>query len=696
MRSFVYNAVETNEKGMEMKREKWIDNAKGLAMLLVILGHVSSQLTGPWNFQFVYGIHLTVFFVLSGYTLKKKTIDRDFLNERFSRLMVPYFYTCFVVMSMDVINSWVLKNDLSISHITKLVAKDLLRSFFASGSIKTFGAIDIETRIGAVWFLPALFFAILIFQYLLSKTEDDKLLGLLTAIIALAGFMCAKFLWLPFSVQSGMLASFFLWIGYEVRKHRLLERIRWQHYLIAQMILLFGIYHGYCGISFAKANLNDLFLSVPVSLSGCLLVYLISKADRKGVVLAYVGRISLTVLCTHLFGLETLSDYFILLLQKTTLAGNTMVWAYIAMHVVFAILAAAAIEGIKKPFTELMLKSATHFAEREGTKRDLVIDIAKGIFILSMIFGHYAIDSKLRSIIFSCHMMAFVVFSGYFYRKGASFSDTLKKVTKTFLLPYMAYVVARILLEHERWNASYFNETIIRHLLGMSYSQNILTNVSSVGPVYFILMLFVIRLIYVVLDRKTKDPLHLTVAVLCVSIVGLTLGKMGWWLPWSIDVACYTLVFYHIGMLLHKHELLQLARNWSVSYFILAPVWAFMIYRGSMEIAVRDYGDYGVVILGAVSGIIVVYLFSAYLAEKLPPVAGILDVAGRNTMYILIVHGLLRPQIHSLVQLRFSSDGMAFVICSMILQALIGVAIGESISWMKRSFKKRSIAERVS
>ena len=87
MRSFVYNAVETNEKGMEMKREKWIDNAKGLAMLLVILGHVSSQLTGPWNFQFVYGIHLTVFFVLCGYTLKKKTIDRDFLNERFSRLI---------------------------------------------------------------------------------------------------------------------------------------------------------------------------------------------------------------------------------------------------------------------------------------------------------------------------------------------------------------------------------------------------------------------------------------------------------------------------------------------------------------------------------------------------------------------------------------------------------------------------------
>ena len=70
-----------------MKREKWIDNAKGIAMLLVIIGHVSSQLTGRWSFQFVYGIHLVVFFVLSGYNLKKKRIHRVFLNEKFSRLM---------------------------------------------------------------------------------------------------------------------------------------------------------------------------------------------------------------------------------------------------------------------------------------------------------------------------------------------------------------------------------------------------------------------------------------------------------------------------------------------------------------------------------------------------------------------------------------------------------------------------------
>lgn len=48
-------------------REKWIDNAKGIAILLVILGHVSGRLTGWLNFHWVYGVHLVVFFVLAGF-----------------------------------------------------------------------------------------------------------------------------------------------------------------------------------------------------------------------------------------------------------------------------------------------------------------------------------------------------------------------------------------------------------------------------------------------------------------------------------------------------------------------------------------------------------------------------------------------------------------------------------------------------
>lgn len=139
-------------------RLKWIDNAKGIAMLCVIVGHVSGGLEKPWSFQFVYGFHLVIFFLLSGYTFKKTNLNKNYVNNKFSRLMVPYFYTCMAIIIMDILNSYVFSNNGSLVAITNIVSRDLLRSFFASGAYISFGTIDIGTRIGAIWFFPAMFF----------------------------------------------------------------------------------------------------------------------------------------------------------------------------------------------------------------------------------------------------------------------------------------------------------------------------------------------------------------------------------------------------------------------------------------------------------------------------------------------------------------------------------------------------------
>ena len=45
-------------------RENWIDVAKGLAMLMIIVGHVGGNLEGRWTFDWVYGVHVMMFFFL--------------------------------------------------------------------------------------------------------------------------------------------------------------------------------------------------------------------------------------------------------------------------------------------------------------------------------------------------------------------------------------------------------------------------------------------------------------------------------------------------------------------------------------------------------------------------------------------------------------------------------------------------------
>lgn len=84
-------------------RQQWIDRAKGVAMLMVVLGHTYGKA------HFVYGIHLVIFFILAGYLLKPREITTDFVAAKFKRLMVPYFYTCLAIAGTDVARCVILR-----------------------------------------------------------------------------------------------------------------------------------------------------------------------------------------------------------------------------------------------------------------------------------------------------------------------------------------------------------------------------------------------------------------------------------------------------------------------------------------------------------------------------------------------------------------------------------------------------------
>ncbi|MBQ8345321.1 MAG: acyltransferase family protein, partial [Clostridia bacterium] len=53
----------------ENGRISWIDIAKGIAILLVLLGHT---ICPTWMSVYIYSFHMPLLFVLSGYTLKLK------------------------------------------------------------------------------------------------------------------------------------------------------------------------------------------------------------------------------------------------------------------------------------------------------------------------------------------------------------------------------------------------------------------------------------------------------------------------------------------------------------------------------------------------------------------------------------------------------------------------------------------------
>ena len=70
------------------KRIEYIDIAKGVAIILVLLGHIETCPAGLKSS--IYSFHMPLFFILSGYFMKEGTELRLLAKKLFKSLMVPY------------------------------------------------------------------------------------------------------------------------------------------------------------------------------------------------------------------------------------------------------------------------------------------------------------------------------------------------------------------------------------------------------------------------------------------------------------------------------------------------------------------------------------------------------------------------------------------------------------------------------
>ena len=91
----------------------WVDAAKGLGIIIVVLGHAIADTTPNVPifgkiFQIIYSFHMPLFFFLSGFcgikALQKRQLHEkeEFILERFKRLMIPYFFVgiCYIPIKL--------------------------------------------------------------------------------------------------------------------------------------------------------------------------------------------------------------------------------------------------------------------------------------------------------------------------------------------------------------------------------------------------------------------------------------------------------------------------------------------------------------------------------------------------------------------------------------------------------------------
>lgn len=73
----------------------YIDNLKGLLILLVILGHCVQFTVADFDhhpiFRFIYSFHMPLFMAVSGYVSYKPVLKWESVGKRFWQLIIPFF-----------------------------------------------------------------------------------------------------------------------------------------------------------------------------------------------------------------------------------------------------------------------------------------------------------------------------------------------------------------------------------------------------------------------------------------------------------------------------------------------------------------------------------------------------------------------------------------------------------------------------
>lgn len=680
----------SNIQELKSKKMNWIDVAKGICIICIILGHMGNNLA----VKIVYAFHIPVFFILSGYTMKREKLDNQYIKKKFSRLMIPYFTTCLFITIMDIIKSICLFQDETIMTGSTVIKNNLIRMFFASGANTQFGAIEIGTRIGAIWFLPAIFFALILSKIMINNSWKFFEKMIVSIVLATISCVLAKFIWLPFSIQSAFLAIPFVLLGYYLKEKDIIKNIRIKETIVFLIIFALGVVFNKSVISVVRCHVDDAIITPIVVVAASLFIIKVSMILEKSKALAYIGRNSLKILCMHLFLMET-SYYYIqetlkLLHIKDTSYNNFFV------HLIVSMLFVIIVDLIKMIVNKLKSKKKESTKEEKRiNNRDVAIDILRAICIIVMIIAHKSIHIELRKIIFSFHMMAFIFLSGYMYKdKKDSLIKILLHEIKRIILPCLLFGTLYIVFKHNG------NINEIKTLLyGMSFSKKLFTNIASIGPFYFVLLLFVVKIIYIIISKilekikfKSSEKNDLIKTGICVilSLIGITLGQKGYWLPWSIDVALYSILFFNIGYLFRKYDLIKMLMERKYFYFALSPIWVYMIYKGSMEIAIRQYEPYGIVILGSLSGILIMYMLSDYISKHIGKIGKTtLSFAGASTIYVLIVHTLFdNTIIGKLNSMGIYSNNILNLFLSIVIELLIGVLIYLTVELFKRVNQK--------
>lgn len=275
------------------KRLEWVDIAKAIAIILMVIGHEVQNLH---LYAFIFSFHMPLFFILSGYTSGKvNSWSKYFLKLKKSFVHV-WLLAIFMIFLLGIEN-WLMLKDFTLKNL----GQSFLMGSIWGSNVPTLGI----NGVGVMWFLIVFFWAKVIFDFC-QVSLPDTMSGIILVVLSGISMACCQNFshCLPQAFDIVPIAALFMWIGAFIKKNLNVNNLPnlWKLLFLALILIwivcfIFNVY-----IELSVRHYPYYFLAIIEAVGGTIFTCMLAKwisLSRMSMLFQTIGKHTLAIMCIH-------------------------------------------------------------------------------------------------------------------------------------------------------------------------------------------------------------------------------------------------------------------------------------------------------------------------------------------------------------------------------------------------------------
>jgi acyltransferase len=257
---------------VRMSRLKYIDVAKGIGIILVLIGHILP--TNSIVFKIIYSFHMPLFFIISGFLFDKdKYTLKGLVKKKFKIYIIPYFVISFVCLIL-----------FGRESIVK----------YSLGILYSYGNLKYMPNCSPLWFLTCLFLTEIIFIIILKRSTKPYISIGICLLLGVIYNQTVNY-HLPWNLDVSLFAIGFMYFGLVIKQYKLLNRYKHKYSIILLIMAYISVEYN-STISLNGRMYGNILLTCISGITISFLVLRYSKYLEGNKVLKFYGENTLFIM----------------------------------------------------------------------------------------------------------------------------------------------------------------------------------------------------------------------------------------------------------------------------------------------------------------------------------------------------------------------------------------------------------------